>query len=236
MLNLLLTTTILAVTTAFTIPPTSATARRAPRDVVQYAVAKKDKYTVTLLPGDGIGPEITEATKQALKALTDRCGFEIELKEALIGGAAIDAKNDPFPNESLEQCLSSDSVLLACIGGYKWDKNPRELRPETGLLKMRKQMGLFANLRPAKVLNQLIDASTLKREVVEGVDVMVVRELTGDVYFGTPKGIDVVNGKQHERLFSFVDDVQISNRKTIFVLFFKANVLVTTIWSIRSTK
>jgi 3-isopropylmalate dehydrogenase len=118
----------------------------------------------------------------------------LNLKEALIGGAAIDAMNDPFPDESLQQCLASDSVLLACIGGYKWDTNPRELRPESGLLKMRKEMGLFANLRPAKVLPQLIDASTLKREVVEGVDIMVVRELTGDVYFGTPKGIDIIDG------------------------------------------
>eukprot|EP00539_Tryblionella_compressa_P007835 CAMPEP_0178755532 /NCGR_PEP_ID=MMETSP0744-20121128/12776_1 /TAXON_ID=913974 /ORGANISM="Nitzschia punctata, Strain CCMP561" /LENGTH=411 /DNA_ID=CAMNT_0020409583 /DNA_START=51 /DNA_END=1286 /DNA_ORIENTATION=+ len=160
------------------------------------AVSKKDSYSVTLLPGDGIGPEITAATKVALQALCDKCGFSLELKEALIGGAAIDAANDPFPQESLEQCLSSDSVLLACIGGYKWDNNPRELRPETGLLKMRKEMGLFANLRPAKVLPQLLDASTLKREVVEGVDVMVVRELTGDVYFGTPKGIDVVDGQR----------------------------------------
>jgi len=160
------------------------------------AVSKKDSYSVTLLPGDGIGPEITKATKDVLAALTKRCGFELEWKEALIGGAAIDACNDPFPDESLEQCRNSDSVLLACIGGYKWDGNPRELRPETGLLKMRKEMGLFANLRPAKVLDQLIDSSTLKREVVEGVDVMVVRELTGDVYFGSPKGIDVVDGKR----------------------------------------
>ena len=158
------------------------------------AVSKKDKYSVTLLPGDGIGPEITAATKGVLAVLCERFGFEMELKEALIGGAAIDATNDPFPPESLAQCLASDSVLLACIGGYKWDTNPRELRPESGLLKMRKEMGLFANLRPAKVLPQLIDASTLKREIVEGVDVMVVRELTGDVYFGTPKGIDVVDG------------------------------------------
>ena len=141
------------------------------------AVAKKDSYSITLLPGDGIGPEITTATTKVLKTLTEKCEFELELKEALIGGAAIDAKNDPFPDESLKQCLESDSVLLACIGGYKWDSNPRELRPETGLLKMRKEMGLFANLRPAKVLEQLIDASTLKREIVEGVDVMVVREV-----------------------------------------------------------
>lgn len=160
------------------------------------AVDKKDSYAVTLLPGDGIGPEITAATKDVLSALCERYGFHLELKEALIGGAAIDATNDPFPDESLKQCQDSDSILLACIGGYKWDNNPRELRPETGLLKMRKELGLFANLRPAKVLPQLIEASTLKREVVEGVDVMVVRELTGDVYFGTPKGIDTVDGER----------------------------------------
>ena len=94
------------------------TAGVAPTTVLN-AVSKKDSYAVTLLPGDGIGPEITAATKSVLEALTARCGFEIELKEALIGGAAIDAKNDPFPDESLEQCRGSDSVLLACIGGYK---------------------------------------------------------------------------------------------------------------------
>lgn len=160
------------------------------------AVSRKDSYDITLLPGDGIGPEITAATKKVLEAVCAKAGFTMNLKEALIGGCAIDAVNDPFPEESLKQCLASDSVLLACIGGYKWDKNPRDLRPETGLLKMRKEMGLFANLRPAKVLPQLIDASTLKREVVEGVDVMVVRELTGDVYFGTPKGIDVIDGQR----------------------------------------
>lgn len=167
----------------------------------QNAVSKKDSYTITLLPGDGIGPEITEATKKVIQAVCERSGFQMELKEALIGGAAIDAANDPFPKESLDRCLASDSVLLACIGGYKWDSNPRELRPETGLLKMRKEMGLFANLRPAKVLPQLLDASTLKREVVEGVDLMVVRELTGDVYFGTPKGIDIIDGGSFLDLF-----------------------------------
>jgi len=160
------------------------------------AVSKKNSYSITLLPGDGIGPEITAATKVALKALCEKSDFTLNLKEALIGGAAIDAVNDPFPKESLKQCLESDSVLLACIGGYKWDNNPRELRPESGLLKMRKEMGLFANLRPAKVLPQLIDASTLKKDVVEGVDVMVVRELTGDVYFGSPKGIDEKDGER----------------------------------------
>jgi 3-isopropylmalate dehydrogenase len=99
---------------------------------------------------------------------------------------------DPFPESTYQACKSSDSVLLACIGGYKWDGNSRDLRPETGLLKMRKSLGLYANLRPAKVIPQLIDASTLKREVIEGVDIMVVRELTGGIYFGTPKGIETM--------------------------------------------
>jgi 3-isopropylmalate dehydrogenase len=130
------------------------------------------------------------------------------MREALIGGAAIDTVNDPFPQESLDPCLASDSVLLARIGGYKWDNNPRELRPESGLLKVRKGMGLFAKLRPAKVRNQLVDASTLKHEVVEGVDLMVfvrelTKELTGDVYFGTPKGTDVIDGQPVTPLLLF---------------------------------
>ena len=157
--------------------------------------SKKDSYAITLLPGDGIGPEIMSAAKVVLSALTTRCDFQLVTTEALIGGAAIDAVNDPFPPETLRTCRTSDSVLLSCIGGYKWDGNPRELRPESGLLAMRKSLGLFANLRPARVLRQLVDASTLKREIVEGVDIMVVRELTGDVYFGTPKGIDVIDGE-----------------------------------------
>jgi Isocitrate/isopropylmalate dehydrogenase len=182
------------------VPQTSSARARflvdAPSPTTQlHAVAsKKDSYRVALLSGDGIGPEITAATRVVLDELQKKCGFTIDFVPALIGGAAIDEANNPFPDESLETCRSSDSVLLACIGGYKWDSNPRELRPESGLLRMRKELGLFANLRPAKVLPQLIDASTLKREIVEGVDVMVVRELTGDVYFGTPKGIDVVDG------------------------------------------
>ena len=191
----LLTLSTIYGASAFTPNSIFSTTKSAPSSALN-AVSRKDSYDVTLLPGDGIGPEITEATKEVLSALCTKAGFTMNLKEALIGGCAIDAANDPFPQESLDQCLASDSVLLACIGGYKWDGNPRELRPETGLLKMRKEMGLFANLRPAKVLPQLIEASTLKREVVEGVDVMVVRELTGDVYFGTPKGIDEVDGER----------------------------------------
>jgi len=160
------------------------------------AVSRKDSYDVTLLPGDGIGPEIIKAAVVACKAVAAKQGFTINFKEALIGGAALDAHNDPLPDVTLKQMKASDSVLLAAIGGPKWDKNPRELRPETGLLRMRKALGLFANLRPATVLPQLIDASTLKPEVVAGVDIMVVRELTGDVYFGEPKGITTKDGER----------------------------------------
>lgn len=148
-----------------------------------------NKYLITLLPGDGIGPEIMAVTVDVLKVIAQQCDLEFEFQEALIGGAAIDATGNPLPPETVEMCRHSDSVLLAAIGGYKWDNLPREQRPETGLLGIRAALGLFANLRPATILPQLIDASSLKREVVEGVDIMVVRELTGGIYFGQPKGI-----------------------------------------------
>lgn len=166
------------------------------------AVKAKSNYLVTLLPGDGIGPEILKATIPVLNQVGKMNKFSIDFQEADIGGIALDRHNDPFPDSALELCKKSDSVLLASIGGYKWDSNPRHLRPETGLLKMRKEMGLFANLRPAKVIPQLIDASTLKREVLEGVDIMVVRELTGGIYFGTPKGIETDSKTGIRRGFS----------------------------------
>ncbi len=147
------------------------------------------QYRITLLPGDGIGPEIIAVAVDVLKVVGQKCDLEFSFDEALIGGAAIDATGVPLPEETLVKCRQSDSVLLAAIGGYKWDNLPREKRPETGLLELRAGLDLFANLRPAMILPQLIDASTLKREIVEGVDIMVVRELTGGVYFGKPKGI-----------------------------------------------
>ena len=147
------------------------------------------QYRITLLPGDGIGPEIIAVAVDVLKVVGQKCDLEFSFDEALIGGAAIDATGVPLPEETLVKCRQSDSVLLAAIGGYKWDNLPREKRPETGLLGLRAGLDLFANLRPAMILPQLIDASTLKREIVEGVDIMVVRELTGGVYFGKPKGI-----------------------------------------------
>jgi 3-isopropylmalate dehydrogenase len=147
------------------------------------------RYRITLLPGDGIGPEIMAVAVEALKEVGQQLNLSFDFQEALMGGAAIDATGEPLPAETLAKCQASDAVLLAAIGGYQWDALPRHLRPETGLLGLRAGLKLFANLRPAKILPQLVDASSLKREVVEGVDIMVVRELTGGIYFGQPKGI-----------------------------------------------
>ena len=148
-----------------------------------------EQHRITLLPGDGIGPEIIAVAVDVLSAIAPKYNLEFEFTKALIGGAAIDETGEPLPEETLIACRDSDAVLLAAIGGYKWDSLPRDKRPETGLLGMRSGLGLFANLRPATILPQLIDASSLKREVVEGVDIMVVRELTGGIYFGQPKGV-----------------------------------------------
>jgi 3-isopropylmalate dehydrogenase len=147
------------------------------------------QYRITLLPGDGIGPEILAVTVKVLNVIGKQYDISFEFQEGLIGGAAIDETGEPLPSETLDLCRNSDAVLLAAIGGYKWDNLPRQQRPETGLLGLRAGLNLFANLRPATILPQLIDASSLKKEVVEGVDIMVVRELTGGVYFGQPKGI-----------------------------------------------
>ena len=146
-------------------------------------------YNITLLPGDGIGPEIMAVTVDVLQAVGQQCELAFNFTEALIGGSAIDATGSPLPAETLATCQGSDAVLLAAIGGYKWDALPRQQRPETGLLGLRAGLKLFANLRPATILPQLVDASSLKRELVEGVDIMVVRELTGGIFFGQPRGI-----------------------------------------------
>ncbi|MEM9509283.1 MAG: 3-isopropylmalate dehydrogenase [Cyanobacteria bacterium P01_E01_bin.35] len=147
------------------------------------------QHRITLLPGDGIGPEIIAVAVEVLGAIASKHDLEFVFTEALIGGAAIDETGEPLPDETLAACRNSDAVLLAAIGGYKWDNLPRHQRPETGLLGIRAGLELFANLRPATILPQLIDASSLKREIVEGVDIMVVRELTGGIYFGQPKGV-----------------------------------------------
>jgi 3-isopropylmalate dehydrogenase len=146
-------------------------------------------YKITLLPGDGIGTEIMQVAVAALEAIAPKFDLSFKFEAALVGGAAIDATGEPLPTETLDICRQSDAILLAAVGGEKWDSLAAELRPEQALLGLRAGLGLFANLRPAKVLPQLVDASSLKKEVVEGVDILVVRELIGGIYFGKPKGI-----------------------------------------------
>ena len=154
------------------------------------------QFRITLLPGDGIGPEITAVAVDVLKAVGVKLDLQFDFTEVPIGGCAIDATGNPLPDETLETCRQSDAVLLAAIGGYQWDSLPRAQRPETGLLGLRAGLQLFANLRPATILPQLIEASSLKRDVIEGVDIMVVRELTGGIYFGKPRGIFDADGDQ----------------------------------------
>ncbi|HWI55532.1 MAG TPA: 3-isopropylmalate dehydrogenase [Desulfobacteria bacterium] len=145
-------------------------------------------FKIAVLPGDGIGAEIVPEAVKALEAVGEKFGHTFEFTKGLIGGAAIDAVGVPLPEETLRLCNSSDAVLLGAIGGPKWDTLPVHLRPEAGaLLPLRKALGLYANVRPATLYNSLLDASTLKREVIEGTDIMVIRELTGGLYFGEKK-------------------------------------------------
>ena len=148
------------------------------------------RFNVAVLPGDGIGPEIVGEALKVLKAVGKRFSAEFIATEALVGGASIDAFGKPLTDEVLKLALGSDAVLLGAVGGPKWEGLDYSIRPERALLALRKELGLFANLRPAKIYDELIDASTLKPEVIEGVDLLVVRELTGGLYFGTPKGIE----------------------------------------------
>jgi 3-isopropylmalate dehydrogenase len=146
----------------------------------------KINVRICVLPGDGIGPEIIAQALRVLQSLD----LEFETEQALLGGCAVDAVGDPFPEATRKLALAADAVLLGAVGGPKWDALPRELRPERGLLGIRKLLGLFANLRPAVLYPELANASTLKPEVVAGLDILIVRELTGDIYFGQPRGIE----------------------------------------------
>jgi 3-isopropylmalate dehydrogenase len=151
-------------------------------------------YNITLIKGDGIGPEIIDEAVKVLDAVASCSNFDFSYDEALMGGSAYDITGNPLPQETISKALASDAVLFGAIGGQKWDTLPRELRPESGLLRFRKELGVYANLRPAVVYDELINASSLKPEVIKGVDIMVVRELIGGIYFGEPKGRDENKG------------------------------------------
>ena len=152
---------------------------------------------ILILPGDGIGPEVMAEVRKVLDWFQGKRGLAVEIAEDDVGGAAFERYGSPLAVETLERARQSDAVLLGAVGGPKWAKNSYDKRPEAGLLALRKELGLFANLRPAIVFDALIDASTLKPDVVRGLDIMILRELTGGVYFGEPRGIsDIGNGER----------------------------------------
>lgn len=153
---------------------------------------------ILVLPGDGIGPEIVAETVKVLVALKEKHGLNVTLSEGLVGGASIDAKGTPLTDEVLAEAKAADAVLLGAVGGPKWDDMPMADRPEKGLLKLRQELNLFANLRPAILYPQLTHASSLKPEVVSGLDLLIVRELTGGIYFGQPRGVRTLDNGERQ--------------------------------------
>lgn len=154
-------------------------------------------FTLTLLPGDGIGPEVMGEVMKIIRWLSQNGGPVFDVREDLIGGCAFDAYGTPLNDQTLKTARESDAILLGAVGGPKWNDAPYDKRPEAGLLKLRKALDLFANLRPAIVFDALVDASTLKPHIVRGLDILIVRELTGGIYFGEPRGIeDLGNGER----------------------------------------
>ena len=145
-----------------------------------------------LLPGDGIGPEVMGEVRRVMDWFARRQGIEFEVEEDLVGGAAYDRHGTPLTDEVMAKALEADAVLFGAVGGPKYDALPFEAKPERGLLRLRKELGLFANLRPAKVFDALADSSSLKPELVRGLDIMILRELTGGIYFGEPRGIETL--------------------------------------------
>lgn len=187
-------------------------------------------YKVTLLKGDGIGPEIVDEAVKVLNVTADKFGFAIDYDEALLGGAAIDATGTPLPQETVDKCKASDAVMLGAVGGYKWDTLPGNQRPEAGLLGIRAALGLYANLRPAVIFPALKDASPLKGENIgDALDIMVVRELTGGIYFGK-RGRLEVDGKSaayDTEMYSVPEIERIA--RTAFEVAMKRNKKVTSV-------
>jgi 3-isopropylmalate dehydrogenase len=151
---------------------------------------------LTILPGDGIGPEVTEQAVLVLRAVTDGFGHQLQLQHQLIGGAALTVTNDPLPADTVQACLTSSAVLLGAVGSPLFDHNPGPLRPEAGLLRIRRELGAYANLRPAVFFPALEDCSPLRPEIVRGTDIMIVRELLGGAYFGQPRSIEGTPGSR----------------------------------------
>ncbi|MFP3896259.1 MAG: 3-isopropylmalate dehydrogenase [Anaerolineales bacterium] len=202
-------------------------------------------YTIALLGGDGIGPEVTTEAKKVLEAVGKAYGHTFAFEEAVIGGAAIDAVGDPLPEETLDVCRGSDAVLFGAVGGPKWDDPTADVRPEQGLLGLRKELGLFANLRPIKVSSALTEASTIKRDILQGTDLLVVRELTGGIYFGErgrrdggTTAYDTMIYSQHEidRVVRVAFDLARKRRQRVTSVD-KANVLeVSRLWRETATR
>ncbi|HVP28580.1 MAG TPA: 3-isopropylmalate dehydrogenase [Myxococcota bacterium] len=165
---------------------------------------------ILLLPGDGIGPEVTREARRVLEAAASRRGRKLDFAEELIGGASLDARATPLADGVIDEARRCKAVLLGAVGGPKWDAAPVDRRPEKGLLRIRKELGLYANLRPATVFPALAAASTLRPEVVEGIDLLVVRELTGGLYFGEPRGRSMEGGRRRAVNTLVYDEVEIA--------------------------
>ena len=156
-------------------------------------------YKIAVFPGDGIGKEIVPQALRVLNAVASKHNINIKSEDALIGGSAIDEFGIPLPEDSLNLALNSDAVLLGAVGGPKWEGLDYSVRPERALLGLREKLRLYGNLRPVKLFSALADASSLKREVIDGIDIMVIRELTGGIYFGKPRGIEKTDGQEKDK-------------------------------------
>ena len=190
------------------------------------------KLKVALLPGDGIGPEVVDSAVSLMEAVSDKFNISFSFEANLIGGSSYDKFGNPLTDEVLSKCYDSDAVLLGAVGGPKWEGLQHNLKPEAALLKLRKALGLYINIRPAKVYAPLLSASTLKENVIKGTDLVILRELTGDVYFGQPRGYDDEHGwntmiytkEEVERITRFAFEIAMKRTKKVTSVD-KANVL-----------